>query len=70
VEVSVTTARRSYDISLAQLRAGIVDLLTVLNTQSALFQAETMLAQVRLIRTQAIVQLFQALGGGWQAAPS
>jgi outer membrane protein TolC len=66
----VTTARGSYEISVAQLRAGIVDLLTVLNTQSALFQAETTLAQVRLTRTQAIVQLFQALGGGWQVAPS
>src|SRR4029077_186730 len=69
-EAAVATARGSYDISLAQLRAGIVDLLTVLNTQSALFQAETTLAQVRLTRTQAIVQLFQALGGGWQVAPS
>jgi NodT family efflux transporter outer membrane factor (OMF) lipoprotein len=69
-EIAVTTARGSYEISVAQLRAGIVDLLTVLNTQSALFQAETTLAQVRLTRTQAIVQLFQALGGGWQVAPS
>jgi NodT family efflux transporter outer membrane factor (OMF) lipoprotein len=69
-EIAVTTARGSYEISVAQLRAGVVDLLTVLNTQSALFQAETTLAQVRLTRTQAIVQLFQALGGGWQVAPS
>jgi NodT family efflux transporter outer membrane factor (OMF) lipoprotein len=69
-EAAVATARGSYDISLAQLRAGVVDLLTVLNTQSALFQAETTLAQVRLTRTQAIVQLFQALGGGWQVEPS
>jgi NodT family efflux transporter outer membrane factor (OMF) lipoprotein len=69
-EEAVATAQRSYDISLAQLRAGVIDLLTVLNTQNALFQAETTLAQVRLARTQAIVQLFQALGGGWRAATS
>jgi multidrug efflux system outer membrane protein len=66
-EKAVATAQHSYDISIAQLRAGVVDLLTVLNTQSALFQAETTLAQVRLARTQAVVQLFQALGGGWKA---
>jgi multidrug efflux system outer membrane protein len=65
---AVTTARRSYEISLAQLRAGVIDLQTVLNTQTALFQAETALVQVRLVHYQAIVQLFQALGGGWQAA--
>jgi hypothetical protein len=69
-EEAVTTARHSYDISLAQLRAGVIDLQTVLNTQTALFQAETTLAQVRLTRIQAIAQLFQALGGGWQGAPS
>jgi multidrug efflux system outer membrane protein len=67
---AVTTARRSDEIALAQLRAGVVDLQTVLNTQTALFQTETLLSQVRLTRFQAIVQLFQALGGGWQAAPA
>jgi multidrug efflux system outer membrane protein len=69
-EEAVRTARHSYDIALAQLRAGVIDMQTVLNTQSALFQAEDLLAQVRLTRTQAVVQLFQALGGGWQVASS
>ncbi|MDB5408692.1 MAG: putative multidrug efflux outer membrane protein family [Rhodospirillales bacterium] len=64
---AVTTARQSYDIALAQLRAGVVDLQTVLNTETALFQSETLLAQVRLTHIQAIVTLYQALGGGWQA---
>ena len=35
------------------------------NTQQTLFQAQDQLAQVRLTRLQAIVSLFQALGGGW-----
>jgi NodT family efflux transporter outer membrane factor (OMF) lipoprotein len=65
---AVTTAQQSYQIALAQLRAGVIDLQTVLNTQTALFQAETILAQVRLSRIQAVVTLFQALGGGWQTA--
>ena len=41
----------------------------MLNTQLALFQAQDMLAQARLARLQAVVSLFQALGGGWQKPP-
>jgi outer membrane protein, multidrug efflux system len=37
----------------------------VLNTQLTLFQAEDSLAQAQLARLQAIVSLYQALGGGW-----
>lgn len=62
---AVAIARRAYTISEAQLRAGTVDLLTVLDTQRSLFQANDALAQARLARLQAYVALFQALGGGW-----
>jgi outer membrane protein TolC len=34
-------------------------------TQQTLFTAQDALAQDRLLRLQAIVQLYQALGGGW-----
>ena len=37
----------------------------MLQTQQTLFQAEDTLAQARLARLQAIVSLYQALGGGW-----
>ena len=50
----------------AQYQAGTIDLLTVLTTETTLFQAEDMLVQVRLAHAQALVGLFQALGGGWQ----
>jgi len=43
-----------------------LDLVTVLITQQALFQAQDVLAQAQLSRLQAVVSLFQALGGGWQ----
>lgn len=39
--------------------------MTVLQTQQTLFQAVDLLAQARLARLQAIVSLYQALGGGW-----
>ena len=66
-KVVVLTARRAYDIAQAQLYSGTIDILTVLNTQRTLFQAEDELAQARLAHAQAVVSLFKALGGGWQA---
>jgi outer membrane protein TolC len=48
------------------LRAGTADIVTVLNTQLTLFQAEDSLSQAQLARFQAIVSLYQALGGGWE----
>jgi multidrug efflux system outer membrane protein len=63
---AVAKARRAYEITEIQLHAGTVNVLTVLNTQSALFSAEDALVQVRFAHLQALVQLFNALGGGWQ----
>ncbi len=63
---AVTTARRAYEFTETQLHAGTVNVLTVLNTQSALFSAQDALVQVRFAHLQALVQLYSALGGGWQ----
>ena len=65
----VRSSRLAFTISEQRLREGAVDLVTVLNTQQTLFQAQDLLAQVRLLRLQAVVSLFQALGGGWQKPP-
>jgi len=62
---AVATARRAYELSETQLTAGTIDITTVLNTQKTLFQEQDQLVVVRLTRMQAIVSLFQALGGGW-----
>jgi outer membrane protein TolC len=61
----VRAAREAFTLSEQRLREGTVDLVTVLNTEQTLFQAQDTLAQVRFARFQAIVSLFQALGGGW-----
>ena len=61
----VRSSRRAFEISETRLREGAVDLVTVLNTQQSFFQAEEALAVARLARLQAVVSLFQALGGGW-----
>ena len=58
-------SRRAFDLSEQRLRAGTIDIVTLLNTQLTLFQAEDTLAQAQLARFQAIISLYQALGGGW-----
>ena len=62
---AVRTAERAYAIGEAQLRAGTIDLITLLTTQQTLFSARNTLVQARLARFQAAVGLFRALGGGW-----
>ncbi len=62
---AVLASRRAYQITDSRLREGIIDIVTLLNTQQTLFQNEDVLVQVRLSRFQAIVSLIQALGGGW-----
>ena len=48
-------ARQAFDLSEQRLREGTVDLITVLNTQQTLFQAQDTLAQVRFARLHAVV---------------
>jgi NodT family efflux transporter outer membrane factor (OMF) lipoprotein len=62
----VASSRRAFQLAEQQLRAGTADIVTVLNTQVTLFQAEDALWQAQLARLLAIVSLYQALGGGWE----
>lgn len=65
----VTSSRRAFEIAEQRLREGTVDLVTVLQTQQTLYSAQDTLAQTRLAHVQAIVSLYQALGGGWLPKP-
>jgi NodT family efflux transporter outer membrane factor (OMF) lipoprotein len=62
---AVKSSREAFNISETRLREGTLDLVTLLNTQETLFQAQDTLIQVRLARFLGFVSLFQALGGGW-----
>jgi outer membrane protein, multidrug efflux system len=62
---AVANSRKAFEVSETQLRAGTVNLITVLQTQQTLLIAENTLAQVRLTKMLAASSLFQALGGGW-----
>jgi multidrug efflux system outer membrane protein len=62
----VSASRRAFQLAEQQLKAGTADIVTVLNTQLTLFQAEDSLWQAQLARLLAFVSLYQALGGGWE----
>lgn len=61
-------AQRSLRLSELRYREGADDLLSVLDAQRTLFAATDSLAQQRLARLTAAVDLAKALGGGWQGA--
>jgi len=61
----VDASRRAFQIAETRLREGTVDLVTVLITQQALFTAEENQVIARLARLQAVLSLYQALGGSW-----
>ena len=62
---AVASARKAFEVSETQLRAGTVNLITVLQTQQTLLTHENILVQARLTKLLAASSLFQALGGGW-----
>jgi outer membrane protein, multidrug efflux system len=63
---AVDKARRAYEFAQIQMSAGVVNILTVLNTENALFSAQDELVQVQYLHLQSLVDLYTALGGGWQ----
>lgn len=58
-------AARTLRLAELRYREGADDLLAVLDAQRTLFQAQDQLAQLRLARLAGTVDLFRALGGGW-----
>jgi multidrug efflux system outer membrane protein len=63
---AVAKARRAFEFAQAQMSAGTVNVLTVLNTENSLFGAQDVLVQVEYSHLQALIDLYTALGGGWQ----
>jgi len=65
-ETTVKDLQDTVDTSLVRYRGGITTYLEVLDGQRSLFNAELTLAQARGSEYQSLVQLYKALGGGWQ----
>jgi len=66
----VDAAKDAFAISSLQYRQGAADLFNVLQAQQTLFSAEDQLVQTVLLNRQSTVHLYEALGGGWQEAPT
>jgi NodT family efflux transporter outer membrane factor (OMF) lipoprotein len=65
---SVTAARASVSLVDTLYRSGLTDFQNVLDTQRSQFSQEDALAESRGLVTQNLIQLYQALGGGWGPA--
>jgi outer membrane protein, multidrug efflux system len=65
-EIVVHDLQETVNTSLERYRGGIATYLEVLDAQRSLFNAELTLAQDRGNEYQSLVQLYKALGGGWQ----
>jgi multidrug efflux system outer membrane protein len=64
-EQSVKDLQESVNVSLMRYKGGTATYLSVLDSQRSLFNAELTLAQARNNEYQSLVQLYKALGGGW-----
>jgi len=65
-EKLVTALSESVRLSTLRYRGGLDSYLQVLDAERNLFAGQLDLAQLRLLELQSVVQLYRALGGGWQ----
>jgi multidrug efflux system outer membrane protein len=65
-ESLLTTLQDRSRLSAVRYRGGVDTLLSVLDAERDLFNAELALTQTRRNELLALVQLYRALGGGWQ----
>jgi multidrug efflux system outer membrane protein len=65
-EAQVDAQRRANTIALARYRVGYASYFNVIDADRDLFTAELSLSMARLNTQLSMVQLYRALGGGWQ----
>lgn len=67
LKVAADESRKAYDLSEESYKAGAIDFSSLLDAQRTWLSARDTLAQARLAQYTAAVNLFIALGGGWQS---
>jgi NodT family efflux transporter outer membrane factor (OMF) lipoprotein len=67
LEKTVTVAQRATDVSMLRFQEGFADYQRVLDAQTALFAQQGRLVASKGDTAAALVSLYLALGGGWQA---
>lgn len=70
LQESVDAAQASIELVRAQYEAGLTDFNRVYNTESLLAQQQEQLASAQGAIALNLINVYQALGGGWQAAHS
>ena len=58
-------SREAYRLADLRFRAGTVDFLTVLDAQRSIISTDDAVIQAQLSQLAALVDLYKALGGGW-----
>ena len=66
LRTTMQQAQKAYTLSKQQYDAGAIDYQTLLDTQNAKLSAEDSYTQSRLARLNASIDLYMALGGGWE----
>lgn len=65
--VALDASSNAAILARSQYRSGLTDITTLNNTESALLSAQSGLVTARADQAQALVQLYLALGGGWDS---
>jgi multidrug efflux system outer membrane protein len=65
-ELLVTALQDRTRLAYVRYRGGVDTLLDALDADRDLFQAELDLSRIRLNELDSVVELYKALGGGWQ----
>ena len=69
-EDAADKARRAFEFAQLQFQGGTTNVLTMLSVEQALFTAQDALVQGKFAHMQALIDLYQALGGGWHQEQS
>ncbi|WP_407658811.1 efflux transporter outer membrane subunit [Methylococcus geothermalis] len=69
LEQAVASNRLALKLSKERYRSGLTSFLNVLDSERAVYSAESDLVQSQASVSADLVSLYKALGGGWQAAP-
>ncbi|MEW6765494.1 MAG: efflux transporter outer membrane subunit [Pseudomonadota bacterium] len=66
---ATASARKAAELARQRYASGLIDFQTVLTTERSVLTLEDSLASAQASTTQALIQLYKALGGGWSATP-
>ena len=69
LSTAVTESRRAEQLSLEEYEQGLVDIITLLESQRRAFDAQSALLTIRLALMTNRVDLYLALGGDFDHAP-